>query len=88
MRLGAIEGTGKALNFPFVEIATKTGTAELGVEKTNVNSWVTGFFPYNNPRYAFAVVMEKGSVHNLIGAVAAMKEVFEWMNVNTPEYFK
>lgn len=88
MRLGAIEGTGKALNFPFVEIATKTGTAELGVEKANVNSWVTGFFPYNNPRYAFTVVMEKGSVHNLIGAVAAMKEVFEWMNVNTSEYFR
>lgn len=88
MRMGAVEGTGKALNFPFVEIATKTGTAELGVDKANVNSWVTGFFPYKNPKYAFAVVLEKGSVHNLIGAVAVMKEVFEWMNVNTPEYFR
>ncbi len=88
MRLGTVEGTGKALNVPYVEIATKTGTAELGVSKDNVNSWVTGFFPYTRPHYAFAVVMEKGSVHNLIGAVAAMKEVVEWMSVNTPEYFK
>ncbi|MDP3962276.1 MAG: penicillin-binding transpeptidase domain-containing protein [bacterium] len=88
MRMGATEGTGKALNFPFVEVATKTGTAELGVDKSNVNSWVTGFFPYENPRYAFAVVLEKGSAHNLIGAVAVMKEVFEWMNANTPEYFR
>ena len=88
MRLGATIGTGKALNVPYVEFATKTGTAELGVEKSNVNSWVTGFFPYDNPRYAFAIVMEKGSVHNLIGAVAVMKELSDWMSVNTPEYFK
>ncbi len=88
MRLGATIGTGRALNVPYVEFATKTGTAELGVEKANVNSWVTGFFPYRNPRYAFTIVMEKGSVHNLIGAVAAMKEVADWMNLNTPEYFK
>ncbi len=88
MRLGAQIGTGKALNVPYVEFATKTGTAELGVAKDNVNSWVTGFFPYKNPKYAFAIVMERGSVHNLIGAVAVMKELSDWMSVNTPEYFK
>jgi penicillin-binding protein 2 len=88
MRLGAQNGTGKALNVPYVEFATKTGTAELGVEKSNVNSWICGFFPYKNPKYVFAVVMEKGSVHNLIGAAAVMREVADWMNINTPEYFK
>jgi penicillin-binding protein 2 len=88
MRLGATIGTGKALNVPYVEFATKTGTAELGVAKDNVNSWVTGFFPYSSPHYAFAIVMERGSVHNLIGAVAVMREVSDWMSVNTPEYFK
>ncbi len=88
MRLGTEIGTGKTLNVPYVEFATKTGTAELGTEKVNVNSWVSGFFPYSHPRYAFAIVMEKGSVHNLIGAVAAMKKLSDWMSVNTPEYFK
>jgi len=87
MRIGATTGTGKALNVPYVEFATKTGTAELGVEKANVNSWITGFFPYRTPRYAFAVVMEKGSVHNLIGAAAVMREVADWMSSSTPEYF-
>lgn len=87
MRMGATTGTGKALNVPYVEFATKTGTAELGVEKANVNSWITGFFPYRNPRYAFAIVMEKGSTHNLIGAAAVMRDVADWMSVNTPEYF-
>lgn len=88
MRLGVMEGTGKGLNVPYVEIATKSGTAELGFEKASVNSWITGFFPYKDPHYVFAVVMERGSVHNLIGGVAVMRQVFDWMNENTPEYFK
>jgi penicillin-binding protein 2 len=88
MRLGALQGTGTSLNVPYVEVATKSGTAELGAAKDNVNSWMTGYFPYKNPRYAFAMLMEKGSVHNLIGAGAAMRETMDWMSVNTPEYFK
>lgn len=88
MRLGAIEGTGKGLNIDSVHIATKTGTAELGVSKDNVNSWTTGFFPYENPRYAFVVVMEKGSRTNLIGGVAVSRQLFDWMAIHTPEYLK
>jgi len=88
MRLSVLEGTGKSLNVKYVEMASKSGTAELGVTKDNVNSWMTGFFPYSNPRYAFAVLMERGSVHNLIGAGAAMRETIDWMSVYTPEYFR
>jgi len=87
MRLGALEGTGSALNIKGVEIATKTGTAELGVSKETVNSWATGFFPYKNPKYAFAIVMEKGSRNNLVGSVYVLKQLFEWMAIYTPEYF-
>jgi penicillin-binding protein 2 len=88
MRKSAVEGTGKNLNLPYVTVATKTGTAELGISKENVNSWVTGYFPYEKPHYAFAVIMENGSVHNVIGAVAVMREQFEWMNIHANEYFK
>lgn len=88
MRLGVLKGTGTSLNVPYVQIASKSGTAELGSSKDKVNSWMTGFFPYNNPHYAFAVLLENGSVHNLIGAGAAMRQTIDWMSVNTPEYFK
>lgn len=88
MHLSAHIGVAKALNVPFVDIAAKSGTAELGASKANVNSWITGFWPYNNPKYAFAVIMENGSVHNLVGAAAVFLETINWMNVNTPEYFK
>ncbi len=88
MRLGVEIGTSVALNVPFVDMAGKSGTAELGASKANVNSWITGFWPYENPHYAFAVMLEHGSVHNLIGAAAAMRNTILWMGQNTPEYFK
>jgi len=88
MREGVLAGTAKGLNMDAVKIAAKTGTAELGVSKDNVNSWTTGFFPYENPRYAFVVVMEKGSRHNVIGGVAVSRKLFDWMAIYTPEYFE
>ncbi len=88
MRLSVTEGVAKALDAPYVNVAAKSGTAELGVSKDNVNSWITGFWPYENPKYAFVVMLEKGSVHNLVGAAATMRQQLDWMNENTPEYFK
>jgi penicillin-binding protein 2 len=88
MRLSTQIGTSVALNVPYVNIAGKSGTAELGVSKDKVNSWITGFWPYENPKYAFVLMLEKGSVHNLIGAAAAMRQTLDWMNANTPEYFE
>ncbi|NTV22585.1 MAG: hypothetical protein HGB03_03430 [Candidatus Yonathbacteria bacterium] len=87
MRQGVAEGTAMGLNTSYVHVAAKTGTAELGVSKNNVNSWVTGFFPYENPRYAFVVVMERGPRTNLIGATYVMRQTLDWMGVYAPEYF-
>ncbi len=81
-------GVAQGLENSFVKVAAKTGTAELGLKKQFVNSWVTGFFPYDNPKYAFAILMEKGPVTNTIGGVYVMRQVLEWMNQNRPEYLK
>lgn len=85
MRMAVIGdiGIGKGLQISGVEIAAKSGTAELGVSKQLVNSWITGYFPYENPKYAFVVVMEKGSRNNLKGAVFAARQTIEWMRDNT-----
>jgi penicillin-binding protein 2 len=88
MHLGVQIGTSVALKKPYVTAAGKSGTAELGASKANVNSWITGFFPYENPRYAFAVTLQHGSVHNLIGAAAVMSGTMDAMEKNAPEYFK
>ncbi|MES2087493.1 MAG: penicillin-binding transpeptidase domain-containing protein [Patescibacteria group bacterium] len=86
MRQSVLVGTSKGLNISQVELAAKTGTAELGTTKKLVNSWVVGFFPYDHPRYAFAAIMEKGPYENTIGALYVMRQLFEWMAGNTPEY--
>lgn len=87
MRQAVTDGLATGLNVPYVEIAAKTGTAEVGISKTRVNAWVTGFFPYQNPKYAFVVLMEKGPSDNQIGGVYVVRTVLDWMVINTPEYF-
>ena len=88
MRQAVTVGTAKALNVPYVEVAAKTGTAQLGVAKNKVNSWVMGFFPYQKPKYAFIILMEAGPANNSIGASSIMRETLDFMSVNNPEYFQ
>ena len=88
MQMGAHTGVARVLNLPFVNIAAKSGTAELGASRSQVNSWITGFWPYENPKYAFAVMLENGSVHETIGAAAAMVHALKEMSTTSPEYFK
>ncbi|MFH1656491.1 MAG: penicillin-binding transpeptidase domain-containing protein [Candidatus Nealsonbacteria bacterium] len=87
MRQTVLYGTAVALNVPYVHIAAKTGTAQLGVNNTRINSWITGFFPYENPKYAFIVLMESGPSSGSIGATYIMSQMINWMYLNTPEYF-
>ena len=86
MRLAVTDGTAKGLFIPTVEVAAKTGTAELGVRKELVNSWITGFFPYEDPLYAFVVIMERGPSENLIGGLYVVRQLLDWMAIHTPEY--
>ncbi|MHC6591723.1 peptidoglycan D,D-transpeptidase FtsI family protein [Arthrobacter sp. C152] len=50
------DGIAKGAAVPGVQVAGKTGTAELG-NGTN-NSWFTGFAPANNPQVSVTIVME------------------------------
>lgn len=88
MRKGVLEGTANLLSVPGIKIAAKTGTAELGTAKKRVNSWVIGFFPYDHPRYAFAVVMDRGVRGNTTNASYVAQQLFWWMLATTPEYFR
>jgi peptidoglycan glycosyltransferase len=56
MILTVEEGTGSQARTDAVEIAAKTGTAE--VDGRGPNAWFVGFAPANNPEYAIAVLIE------------------------------
>jgi len=88
MRDGVTYGTSVSLNVPFVQVAAKTGTAEVGSAKRYVHSWSIGFFPFEHPKFAWAIVMEKGPSSNTLGATSIVRELLDWMVVNTPEYFE
>jgi penicillin-binding protein 2 len=88
MRQSVLVGTSTIINVPYVKIASKTGTAQVGISKNKVNSWIIGFFPYHNPKYAFTIMMESGPSSGVVGASSVMRQLLDWMFLNTPEYLK
>ncbi len=82
MRMAATSGTARALNIDGIQIAAKTGTAQIGKNNEYMNSWVVGFWPYEQPRFAFAVVLEKAKAGTLRGAAPTMRGFFEWLAKN------
>lgn len=82
------DATVKALNIPGIRIAAKTGTAEIGSRNQWMNSWSIGFWPVEDPHYAYAVVLEKAPAGTLSGAAPGLRPFFEWLIANHPEYLE
>jgi len=57
-------GVISSLKYVPIKVAAKTGTAEFGIKDkygySTTHAWVIGFYPYNEPKYAFAVLIEGG----------------------------
>ncbi|MCP5535254.1 MAG: hypothetical protein H7A51_03355 [Akkermansiaceae bacterium] len=52
-------GTGKQARLSYTVLCGKTGTAQWGPQSKNQRlAWFAGFFPLENPRYAFAALYE------------------------------
>lgn len=77
-------GTGQRGGLSFTVVCGKTGTAQWGPESQNKRlAWFAGFFPYENPRFAFAALYEGKPNEKLSGGrkaapmVSAFFEHFE-----------
>tara|TARA_B100000508_G_C11459232_1_gene278342 strand:+ start:999 stop:2747 length:1749 start_codon:yes stop_codon:yes gene_type:complete len=79
-------GTARSLERSDVAIAAKSGTAEVGAGNAYVNSWAAGFWPYEEPKYSFILMMDRAPRSNALGATRIMGDVVEWMSVHRPEY--
>lgn len=85
MRQSVTTALAQQINFPYITIAAKTGTAQVGVNNQYDNAWVEGFFPYENPQYAFAVVLGRGPSGEGEKAVTVMNAFFNTLhNQNSP----
>lgn len=88
MRMGVTEGTSIGLNLPFTRLAGKTGTAQLGVNNEYYNMWAVGFWPYEKPKYAYVVLMDRGPAGTSVGAVYATYQALTKLHQTAPEYFE
>lgn len=86
MRESVTSALASALNVSYVSVAAKTGTAQTGTRNQYDNSWVVGFFPYDNPQYAFAVVLERGPEGAGEQAVNVMHDFFESLHAQNSPY--
>lgn len=78
-------GIAKSLSSTGTSVAAKTGTAEFGKlndkgQYENTHAWVTGFFPYDNPKYSFSLLLEDGG--SSANAVSTIREMITWMVSN------
>ncbi len=71
MRAVVTRGTARSVSFP-VSVAGKTGTAQVGGGK-KPHSWFVGYAPAQNPRLAFAVIVENGGYGARAAAPLAAK---------------
>ncbi len=88
MRLSVTDGIAGAVKLPFVEVAAKTGTAQVGARNEHMNSWMIGFWPYSNPQYAYAIVLDKAPAGTLIGASATTYDFFVALRDRAPQYLQ
>lgn len=54
-------GTARTVSIPGVVVAGKTGTAEFGPKEARTrHAWMVAFAPYDQPRYAIALLVDEG----------------------------
>lgn len=69
------KGTGQLARVNFAKMAAKTGTAQAPPK--TAHSWMTGFFPYEDPQIAFVVFVEHGGP----GGITAAKIVKDTLQI-------
>lgn len=80
------DATVKSLYIAGIKIAAKTGTAQLGARNESMNSWSVGYWPAENPKYAYAVVLERAPAGTASGASPGLVPFFQWLVAEKPEY--
>ncbi|MBI2692075.1 MAG: hypothetical protein HYX29_09060 [Solirubrobacterales bacterium] len=76
MRKVVEEGTGRSANIGDLRMAGKTGTAEV---RGGNQAWFIGFAPYDNPKYAVAVTIEKTQEFGGVVAAPIAADVVQYL---------
>ena len=60
-----------------VQVAAKTGTAQIGDGNTSIDGWVVGFAPADEPKIAVAVVVQNVDLYGSFAAGPIMKAMMQ-----------
>jgi peptidoglycan glycosyltransferase len=71
------EGTGGAAALGEIQVAGKTGTAEIDIENNVNQAWFIGFAPADDPKIAVSVTIERTSGFGGVVAAPIAKSVME-----------
>lgn len=85
MRETVTKGTAQILNINGVSVAVKSGTAQTRGNK-KINAWIEGFFPYENPQYAFVIMSEGASSDQRTGSSYVAFKLFDWIRTHSTSY--
>ena len=72
----SLKKTANVLSSLGVSVAGKTGTAQIA--RGQPHGWFSGFFPFENPKYAITVFLESGG--SGYGACLVTKQIIEEMS--------
>lgn len=75
-------GSAKMLRDLGEEVAIKTGTAEFGAlnEKgvyEHTHAWISGFYPYKDPKYSFVIFFEDGGLS--FDSLPHARDILSWL---------
>ena len=65
------------LEIPGVQVASKSGTAQIGTGNTANDGWMVGFAPADKPKVAVAVVVHGISSYGIDIAGPIMKRIMQ-----------
>lgn len=78
--VNADNGTAKAARTRVISLAGKSGTAEVGSgAKRHKHTWFLGFAPAEEPKFALALLIERGASGGRTAAPAASRFLTKWL---------
>lgn len=80
MREAVLSGSARGIDLAGIRVAGKTGTAEVGGNKSP-HAWFTGYLPYENPGLVLTVLVENGGEGSET-AVPIARDIAGWYAEN------
>ncbi len=77
------KGTGQLARVNFNKLAGKTGSAQA--PPGAAHAWFGGFFPYDNPKIALVIMVERGQSGGIAGARIAKQVLRIWNEIYGPQ---